>query len=66
MCMYIYMIDYWLTSSEQYINAREYRTSNQKWTIQINWQHRVYNTKKNKIKTQYFMCWTPLYANKHK
>jgi len=23
-------------------------------------------TKKNKTKTQHNMCWTPLYANKHK
>jgi len=26
----------------------------------------VNKTKKNKIKTQHNMCWTPLYANKHK
>jgi hypothetical protein len=25
-------------------NIREYRTSNQKWTIQKNWQHRVHRT----------------------
>ena len=25
-------------------NIREYRTSNQKWTIQRNWQHRVHRT----------------------
>jgi hypothetical protein len=35
------------------------------WTIQRNWQHRVYKTKKNKTKTQYNMCWTPLFAIKH-
>jgi len=34
---------------------------NQKWTIQRNWQHRVHKTK-----TQHNMCWTPLYASKHK
>jgi hypothetical protein len=34
----------------QYINVREYRRGNQKWTIQRNWQHRAYNTKKNKAK----------------
>jgi len=35
---------------------------------QRNWQHRVNKTKKNKTKTktQHNMCWTPLYANKHK
>ena len=26
----------------------------------------VNKTKKNKTKTQHNMCWTPLYANKHK
>jgi hypothetical protein len=26
----------------------------------------VHKTKKNKTKTQHNMCWTPLYANKHK
>ena len=35
----------------EYINVREYRRGNQKWTIQRNWQHRVHNTKKNT--TQY-------------
>ena len=25
-------------------NDRQYRTSNQKWTIQRNWQHRVHKT----------------------
>jgi hypothetical protein len=30
-----------------YINGREYRRGNQKWTIQGNWQHRVHNAKKN-------------------
>ena len=46
------------------MNVREYRRSNQKRTIQRNWQHRVHKTKKNKAKTQHNMCWTPLYANK--
>jgi len=36
---------------------------NQTWTTQRNWQHRV---QKTKINTQRNMCWTPLYANKHK
>ena len=36
-----------------YINVREHRSGNQKWTIQINWQHRVHNTMKNKTKTQH-------------
>jgi len=26
----------------------------------------VHKTKTNKTKTQHNMCWTPLYANKHK
>ena len=38
-----------------YINAREYRRGNQKWTIQINCQHRGYKTKKNQTKTQHNM-----------
>jgi len=31
-----------------------------------NWQHRVHKTMKTKNTTQYNMCWTPLYTNKHK
>jgi hypothetical protein len=42
------------------------RRGNQTWTIQRNWQHRVHKTKKNKAKTQYNICWSPLCANKHK
>ena len=41
-------------------------TENQKWTIQKNWHHRVHKTKTSKTRTQHNMCWTPLYANKHK
>jgi hypothetical protein len=48
------------------INVREYRRGNQKRTIQRNWQHRVYKTKKYKSKTQHNMCWTPLHADKHR
>jgi len=40
--------------------------SNQKRTTRGNWQNRVHKTKTNKAKTQHNMCWTPLYANKHK
>jgi len=29
-------------------------------------ENRVHKTKKNKTETQHNMCWTPLYANKHK
>jgi hypothetical protein len=29
-------------------------------------QHRVHKTKKNRTTTQYNICWTPLYVNKHK
>ena len=38
---------------------------NQKWTIKRNWQYREHKTKTNKAKSQYSMCWTPLYVNKH-
>ena len=53
-------------SGQFYINVRDYRKGNQKWAIQRNWQHRVHNMEKNKTNTQHNMCWTPLYANKHK
>ena len=32
-------------SGQFYINVREYRRGNRKWTIQRNWQHRVHKTK---------------------
>ena len=32
-------------------NVTEHRRSNEKWTIQKNWQHRVHKTQKNKTKT---------------
>jgi hypothetical protein len=48
---------------QQKINVRNYRWGNQKWTIQKNWQHRVYrtqdkhkqskNTGQNVLDTQY-------------
>jgi len=56
-CLFQIVID----SCLFYINVREYRRGNQKRTIQRNWQHRVYKTKKNKTKTQHNMHWTPLY-----
>jgi len=31
------------------INVREYRRDNKKWTVQINWQHKIHNSK-NKSK----------------
>ena len=39
------------------INDREYRSGNQQWTIQRNWQHRVHKTKKKQSKntTQYVL-----------
>jgi hypothetical protein len=46
----------------QYINVREYRRGNNKWTIQRNWHHKVHKTKTSKAKTQNNMCWTSLYA----
>jgi hypothetical protein len=36
-----------------YISFREYLLGNQKWTIQMNLQHRVRKTKTNKTKTQH-------------
>jgi hypothetical protein len=48
------------------INVRKYRRGNQNFIIQRNWQQVVHRTTKNKLKTQHNMCWTPLYANKHK
>jgi quinolinate synthase len=33
------------------IKVREYRSGNQKWTIQRNWQHRVHKMKRNKTNT---------------
>ena len=35
------------------INVREYGRTNQKWTFQRNWQHKIHKTKKNKTKTQH-------------
>ena len=35
------------------INVRGYRRDNQKWTIQINWQHLQNEDKQNKNTTQY-------------
>ena len=46
------------TARYVYINAREYRRINQKWTIQRNWQHSVPKTKTNKLSkntTQYML-----------
>jgi hypothetical protein len=37
-----------LSISDVFINVREYRRGTQKWTIQGNWQHRVYKRKTNK------------------
>ena len=45
-----------------FINVKEYRRGNQKWTIQRNWVHK---TKTNKTKTQHNMCWTPPYTKQH-
>jgi len=47
------------------ISVRKYRRGNHKWTIQRNWQHMLYKTKKNKTKPQHNMSCTPLYASKH-
>jgi hypothetical protein len=38
------------------------RRGNQTWTIQRNWQHRVYKTKKNKAKTHIqYLCTVEAY-----
>jgi hypothetical protein len=34
----------WGTQDTRQINVREYQRGNQKYTIQRNWQHRVYKT----------------------
>jgi hypothetical protein len=51
------------------INVGDYRRCNKKWTIQRNWQHSVHKSQdedKQSTKTRHNMCWTPLYASKHK
>jgi hypothetical protein len=48
----------------EYINVREYRRGNQKWTIQRNWQHRVHNTKKNTTQYVYVNVLFPLPLNR--
>ena len=50
--------------SGYYIHTREYRKSNQKWTMKRNWQHWVHRTKNNKTSTPTNMCWTLLCAKK--
>jgi hypothetical protein len=52
----------WYIIHWRYINIREYRRCNQKWTIQRKWQDREHKTSTNKTKTQNNMCWTPLCA----
>ena len=39
----------------QYINVREYRRGNQKWTIQRNWQHRYARRRESKHNTTQFV-----------
>ena len=48
-----------------WINVREYRMGNLKWTIKRKWQHRAHKAKTSKAKTQHNMCWTPLCATKN-
>ena len=58
---------YWIWRPPyQQINFGEYQRGNQKRTIQRNRKQRVHEAKKHKTKTQHNMCWTPLYAAKHK
>jgi len=47
------------------INVREYRRDKIDNTIQRNWQHRANKPKKNKIKAQHNICWTPLCTTEH-
>ena len=46
-----------------YINVREYRRGNQKWTIQRNWQHMTHITKENR--RQYVLDTTTCYSFTH-
>ena len=39
--------------ASKYLNVREFRRDNEKWTIQRNWQHNVHKTEKNT--TQYVL-----------
>jgi hypothetical protein len=39
-----------IKTKRKQINVREYRSDNQQWTIQRNWQHRVNQIKTNKTK----------------
>ena len=65
--MVVYLLDNLNCSTWTVLeNVREYRSTNQKWTIQRNCQHRVHKTTKNNTNTQHNMCWTPLGENKHK
>ena len=48
------------TQDTRQISFREYRSGNKKWTIQRNWQHRVYKMKKYKSKTQHNVLNTTL------
>jgi hypothetical protein len=49
-----------------YINDRESRRDNQKWTTQRNWQHRVHKMRETNTQTHHNMHCTPLHANKPK
>ena len=48
------------------IHIRKISKGQHKCKTWINWQDKVYKTKKNKTKTQYNMCWVQLYTTKHK
>ena len=45
-CYNVIVNNHSLLQSLMYVNCREYRRGNQKWTIQRNWQDRVHNAKK--------------------
>jgi hypothetical protein len=59
-----FFIFFFYIKGGQKINVREYRRSNQKWTIQRNWQHRVHKTKRNNSKTQHKIIFLNLHFSK--
>jgi hypothetical protein len=60
-----HLVSEWLLFNANSAICQLYQVNFHK-TIQRKCQHMVHKTKKNKAKTQYIMCWTPLCAGKHK
>ena len=69
--LYIYTLKWggvWEEFKCSYIHVQQsiwYRRGIRQWTIQRNWQHILYKTNTNNVKTQHNMCWKPLCASKH-